>query len=453
MEILQTIWNALISENQLLINIISFPMLVVELTVSMLLFTTILNINPTRMHKLLYVILLSGIGIITSCLVPAPYNTFINIIACPILVYFIFKTNILKSILAEIIPYAFFVTINSILLKIVVNIFPNISIDLIFKIPIIKLACSLIMYLITFLMYIIFKKLSINITLLEKLKKKDTLILFINFIIGIIAISVQLYLATVYSKYISLPITLASIFILLIYFSISIYSLLRTNKLEATTQSLEEERLYNKTLTILYDNIRIFKHDFNNIVQAIGGYISTNDVDGLKDYYSDLMSDCQKINNLAILNPELINNPAIYSLLTSKYHKAEEVGVKINFEIFLDLATLNIKTYDLSRILGILLDNAIEASSKCDEKIIYVTIRKDNKVNRQLFIIENTYLDKSIDTERIFEKGYTSKTASDGKNHGLGLWEVRKFLKKNNNLNLFTTKDNRLFKQQLEIYF
>ena len=81
----------------------------------------------------------------------------------------------------------------------------------------------------------------------------------------------------------------------------------------------------------------------------------------------------------------------------------------MNFEVFLDLTTLNIKTYDLSRILGILLDNAIEASNKCEEKIINIIIRKDNKSHRQLFVIENTYFDKNIDTDRIFEKGYTSK--------------------------------------------
>ena len=229
---------------------------------------------------------------------------------------------------------------------------------------------------------------------------------------------------------------ISSLIALLLYFLISIYSLFRTNKLEKTTERLEEEKLYNKTLTILYDNIRGFKHDFNNIVQAIGGYISTDNMDGLKDYYSDLMTDCQKVNNLAILNPELINNPAVYSLLTSKYHKAEELGIKMNFEVFLDLETLNIKTYDLTRILGILLDNSIEASSQCNEKEINITIRKDNKANRQLFTIENTYSNKDVNTDRIFEKGYTSKTEDDGKSHGLGLWEVRQILKKNNNLNL-----------------
>ena len=61
-------------------------------------------------------------------------------------------------------------------------------------------------------------------------------------------------------------------------------------------------------------------------------------------------------------------------------------------------------------------------------------------------------INKDVDTERIFEKGYTSKT-DDNKNHGIGLWEVRKILSNNNNLNLFTTKDDNLFTQQLEIYF
>ncbi len=46
--------------------------------------------------------------------------------------------------------------------------------------------------------------------------------------------------------------------------------------------NLEEIKLYNKTLTILHDNIRSFKHDFANIITGIGGYIHTNDMEGLK---------------------------------------------------------------------------------------------------------------------------------------------------------------------------
>ena len=445
MEILQTIWTALTTENELLIKITSMPMLILELIVSMLLFTTILNIKSTKKQKILYISILSLIGFINLWFIPTPYNTFINLIACPVLVYFIFKTNILKSILAEIIPFISFVIISYILMT-------GISSNAILNIPIYKIAFSAIMYTIIYIIYLIFKNFNYNISLSNQANNKNYINILVSLIVGIIAIVIQACILGIYKDRLPSILTFSSLFVLLLYFIFNLYSLSRTTKLEIATENLEEERLYNKTLTILYDNIRGFKHDFNNIVQAIGGYISTDNMEGLKDYYSGLMEDCKKANNLAILNPELINNPAVYSLLTSKYHKAEELNIKMNFEVFLDLTTLNIKTYDLSRILGILLDNAIEASSKCEEKIINITIRKDNKANRQLFVIENTYSNKSVDTDRIFEKGYTSKVEEDNKSHGLGLWEVRKILNKNNNLSLFTSKDNKFFKQQLEIY-
>lgn len=120
----------------------------------------------------------------------------------------------------------------------------------------------------------------------------------------------------------------------------------------------------------------------------------------------------------------------------------------MNMTFLLDLNTIKMKIYEFARILGILLDNAIEASSECEEKIINITFRNDTKNNRQLITVENTYKNKDIDTEKIFEKGISEK-----ENHtGLGLWEVRKLIKKNNNVNLFTSKTDKFFSQQLEIY-
>mgnify|MGYP002658730594 FL=1 len=253
------------------------------------------------------------------------------------------------------------------------------------------------------------------------------------------------------------PLVFLTLFIVSLYFAISIFSLIRTNKLEETTQNLEEQKMYNKTLSTLHDNIRGFKHDFNNIIQAIGGYISVGNMDGLKSYYKDLLEECQLNNNLAVLNPELINNPAIYSLLTDKYYKAEKHEIKLSLEIMADLSNLNIKTYELTRILGILLDNAIEAASQCDEKIVNVIFRNDKNRNKTLIIVQISYMNKGINIDRIFEKGYTSRedNAEDNKsegNHGLGLWEVRKYLTKNSNLDLYTTKTKELFTQQFEIY-
>ena len=97
------------------------------------------------------------------------------------------------------------------------------------------------------------------------------------------------------------------------------------------------------------------------------------------------------------------------------------------------------------------MDNAIEASIECKDKIIHVTFRKEDSRHRYLMVIENTYLNKDIDVEKIFDKGETTKSKKT--NSGLGLWEVRQILKRNNNLNLFTTKDAEYFRQQLEVYY
>ena len=75
--------------------------------------------------------------------------------------------------------------------------------------------------------------------------------------------------------------------------------------------------------------------------------------------------------------------------------------------------------------------------------------RESRKQRVQIVIIENTYLNKEIDTKKIFEKGFSGK-----ENHtGIGLWEVNQIIKKNNNIVLKTTKDEKYFKQELQIYF
>ena len=186
------------------------------------------------------------------------------------------------------------------------------------------------------------------------------------------------------------------------------------------------------------------------MVQAIGGYVKTEDMPGLTKYYAQLSDDCQKVKNLTALNPMVINNPATYSLLTSKYYAAESKGISIQFDLFMDLSTLHMKIYEFCKVLGILLDNAIEASSECPEKIIHVKMRVDSSMQqpRQLLIIENTYADKDVNLEKIFEKSFSTKPH----NTGLGLWEIRKILRRHNNLNLYTTKNEQFFIQQLEIY-
>ena len=280
------------------------------------------------------------------------------------------------------------------------------------------------------------------------MSNKSKIIFISNFVLAIIAITVQFLITGFYLEKLPLYIVILSNFSLIAYFILSIYSLTKTTQLELTSLNLEQEKENNKILKDMQDDLRGFRHDFSNIMCTIGGFVQVKDMDGMAKYYSQIQKDVTKINNLGALNPESINNPAIFTLIASKYSKALEFGIEMNINVFLDLNSLNMKIYEFTRVLGILLDNAIEAAKECDEKIINLEIRKESKRNRQILLIENTYNNKDVDTEKIYEKNFSTKAG----NSGLGLWEIRQILKKNTNLNLFTSKNNKFFKQQLEMY-
>lgn len=448
MEVLNNVWTALTTENEGLMKILTIPPLFIEIPLIMYMFIFILQLSATKAQKIVYVLLASITGLVCNFIIPSPFNVIINYGLTIIFIYYIFKLSLLKSFIAMIIPAVIIVLVGVFISNPFLAIL-KINYEQASNIPIYRYLYLFISYLILLVIDIILKNRSITITILDELDKKNKYMLFANLVFGLLAIILQLFLTVYYIDALPIIITIVSSLSLLAYFGISIYSLTRVIKLITTTQELQSAEAYNKSLSILHDSVRGFKHDFDNIVATIGGYVKTEDMEGLKKYYLELEEDCQKVNNIATLNPSIINNPGIFNLLSSKYHEADSKHIKINLEIFLDLNTLNMKIYEFSRILGILIDNAIEEAEKCDEKQINIKFRNEQNKNRQVIIVENTYSNKDVNIDEIFYKGVSNK-----ENHsGLGLWEVRQVLKRNNNLNLFTSKDDKLFKQQLEIYY
>lgn len=449
METFQSIITALTTENELLTNILLIPFYFLEAFINMLLFTTILNIQTTQKQRLQYVLIPSFISIFTRNLIPAPYGSVINLIIDLFLIKYIFNINFVKAFLCELIPTLIMFVTEVIFIRLYHYVF-GITLDSTTTIPLIRLLSIIAIYLFLFMIYKFIKHSKIALTILDNFNKKSKLLLVIDIIMGIILFGVQLYLTVFYINNVPAIITLLSSLCLIAYFIISLYSIINIGKLETTSQNLEREQLYNKSLTVLHDSVRGFKHDFANIVQAIGGYVDSNDMDGLRTYYNNLKRDCVSINNLTVLNPDTINNPALYSLLCSKYHKAREYDIHVDLDIFLDFDELEelVPTYDLSRIFGILLDNAIEASKDCEYKHIILKIYRETQTNCIVIHLLNTYTNKDVNTERIFHKGYSTK---DG-NSGLGLWEVHKYLANHTNLDLYTTKDENYFSQELKVY-
>ena len=448
---MEQIWTALTTENPILITQLSIPLTLIEIFVTIRLATTILDIDVTKKKLTIYFIVMTIISIIYTLFIPKTISSVLQLIVIPVCVAIIFRPGIIKSILVEFIPLAFIVILDLLLDKVYSIVF-HLNYNLIYNIPIYRVSLILIIYFVIYLLYRILKRFHINVSIIDSLSKSRKRTLILNLLLAAFVIASEFYLGMFYNNNLPLTIVLLNIMSLLAYFVVSITTFIKTAQLEVTSQNLEEEKSYNKTLTILHDKIRGFKHDFDNIVQAIGGYVETNDMEGLKEYYSHLQKDSARVNNLSLLNPSTINNPAIYSLLTSKYFTAKDARIEIeNFEVFVDFKDLekHIRIYELSRILGILFDNAIDASKESDEKVLNLWIRNEPNRNRYIIKISNSYKDKSVDTDRIYEKGFSSK----GENRGLGLWEVRQFIKKSKNLNLFTTKDDEYFTQQLEIYY
>ena len=102
---LQNIWSSLTTENPDLITVISFPLIFIEAYISMLIFTTLLDITTTKKQKWLYVIALSTFSVVSRFLISNPYNAFVNLAFMLLCVIFIFKTTIPKAILSIIIPF------------------------------------------------------------------------------------------------------------------------------------------------------------------------------------------------------------------------------------------------------------------------------------------------------------------------------------------------------------
>ena len=448
MNILNNLWLAISTPNEELVKIVCVFLLFIEAPLSFSLINNVFNLSCTKKQKYLYISVTACIAAIATLFISWPFNIILNYITAFLILYFVIKLSFIKSFIATIFPSIVFNLIGYLLANPYLDLL-KITYEENNTIAIYRIPFALLTYSIVLIFNLIIKYRKFTINILEDFDKKSKSIIIFNFIFGFICIFLQGILSVKYIDILPIEFTFFNFICLLIYFVLSFFSLAKVMSLSTTTKKLESAEEYNKTLHILHDNVRGFKHDFDNIVTTIGGYIKTNDMEGLEKYYSQLQEDCSKVNNLYILNPDIINNPGIYNLLTTKYSEAEEKGIKINLTFLLDLNNLNMKVYEFARILGILLDNAIDATSECDEKILNIVFRNESKNNRNIVLIENTYKDKNVDLNQIFNKGITGK-----ENHtGLGLWEVRQILKKNNNVNLYTDKNEKYFSQQLEIYY
>lgn len=170
----------------------------------------------------------------------------------------------------------------------------------------------------------------------------------------------------------------------------------------------------------LFQSIREQRHDFMNHVQMIHSFVQMNKIDELKQYTEELAGEIRQMND--IIN---IGNPAIAALIRSKITQAE--ALKIIFKAdFTDInkLELGVKSLDLTRMLGNLIDNAFDEVQSYPEERRCVTVKGCQMEGYLEFSVHNICEDLSkLDDKRLFDPGYSTK---DGEVHtGLGLTIVK----------------------------
>ena len=287
---LNNLWVAVSTPNPLLLKILSVPMsFLLEVPLSLYLIISIFNIQVNRKKKLCYILSTGAISNICTLFIPSPFNVIITYLAMFLIIHFTFKTNAVKTILAGLLPTFVFTIVQNLLFNPYITLL-NITFEQFMSIVIYKVPLSLIIYVIVFVLaYIIkihYKELYFGI--LDAIDEKSKKLIIANLVFGLAYIILEIAITMKYLNILPLTYTFANFTMLLLYFIITLYSISKIIKLQTATTQLESAEEYNKTLKILHDNVRGFKHDFDNIVTTIGGYINTNDMEGLKKYYVQL---------------------------------------------------------------------------------------------------------------------------------------------------------------------
>lgn len=177
-------------------------------------------------------------------------------------------------------------------------------------------------------------------------------------------------------------------------------------------------------------------HEFKNQLMVIRGYAQMNS-SKLIDYIDSITKDASKTQSSYLIS-QLNKFPegGIKGLLYYKLSVMEEEKIKYELDVETGVKTklnvLSVNVYkNITKILGVLIDNAIEASKKSKKKIILISVTKDK--SSVIFNISNSYSGK-IDLSKL-GSGYTSK----GFGHGYGLRLVNDIL---NETNSFIVKND-----------
>ncbi|WP_426428348.1 quorum-sensing sensor histidine kinase AgrC [Staphylococcus equorum] len=228
------------------------------------------------------------------------------------------------------------------------------------------------------------------------------------------------------------------------------FSIIRQIQYKRNMREIENYYKYTLQIEKINHEMRKFRHDYVNILSTMSDFIREDDMEGLNQYFHEEilpMQDSMQMNAIKINGIENLKVREIKGLLTTKILQAQEKNIRISIEVPETIEKIEMPIINLSRVIGILLDNAIEASEKIvDDPLIRIAFIK-NEDDSVMFIVMNKCDTDMPRVHTLFQENFSTK----GKNRGLGLSTLKELTDTTSNVLLDTTIDNNYFIQKVEI--
>ena len=209
---------------------------------------------------------------------------------------------------------------------------------------------------------------------------------------------------------------------------------------------LGQQEMYIQELESIQSSMRSFRHDYKNMMSSLYLQSREGNIQEIEKNIHSLIDEFdENIDRKMNLTVQMANIriSEVKSLLYKKITEIQKKGIDFRMEVMYPVEETGMKPLDLSRTLGILLDNAIEETEKTGGKISLVVSEQQDTVH---IIVENT-IEREVDLARIYEEGYSTK----GSGRGTGLPGLRRILEKYPGASLMTECENGTFIQRLAI--
>lgn len=185
----------------------------------------------------------------------------------------------------------------------------------------------------------------------------------------------------------------------------------------------------------LLQNLRFFRHNTINMLYGLEGALLSDDREKIATYFSEIQEKCALINNENISALERVTNPSLNALILHAIDRARVMNLPIN--LYVQEQVTFPPTFgdaDLCQLVGVLLDNALEAADAARERYVIIELRNVDAALE--LIISNTYTG-TVTTEQLSRGGISTKEGHTGQ----GLTSCHHILsrKRNAHLNFWVT--------------